>query len=317
MEDIRPGVRLETRAYGDVAGAPTLVVWGHGLCNALAGEDSERLWDFWAAMRADDLPRTTTTTTHAGGAPASMDGEGAMRVVRYAARGHGNSSAASAAEDCTWRALGRDMLTLGRRLRRDVNGQKLVLGGASMGSASAIWAAVHALEDARKAAEGDGDASAAGPAPDVAPTLTDTISGLVLVILPTFHESRLRRKEQIVAAAERGYAATAGRKSIRPIFKGTHRESEPPQPLGVREDSFAAVMAGGAASDLPPRDVVAAAVAAIPTVVLSWDCGDRTHPESSALAFKAMALHARVHIARSLEDTAAWPGLIREFITGL
>jgi hypothetical protein len=36
-----------------------------------------------------------------------------------------------------------------------------------------------------------------------------------------------------------------------------------------------------------------------------------------AVAFAEMAPHARVHIARSLEDTAAWPGLIRDFVDGL
>jgi len=47
MTEIRPGVVLETRQYGSAATARTLVVWGHGLCNSLAGEDAERLWDFW------------------------------------------------------------------------------------------------------------------------------------------------------------------------------------------------------------------------------------------------------------------------------
>jgi hypothetical protein len=30
MEEIRAGVTLETRHYGDASTAPTLVVWGHG-----------------------------------------------------------------------------------------------------------------------------------------------------------------------------------------------------------------------------------------------------------------------------------------------
>jgi hypothetical protein len=100
---------------------------------------------------------------------------------------------------------------------------------------------------------------------------------------------------------------TAGKKKVRPIFKGTPREAEPPQPIGVREDSFQQVMlggaytsgiqltlrltaldfnpwklkcdtlvsricfaplrSGGAESDLPAPEVVAAAVASIPTLV--------------------------------------------------
>lgn len=58
-------------------------------------------------------------------------------------------------------------------------------------------------------------------------------------------------------------------------------------------------------------------MATVPTLVLSWNCGDKTHPESSATAFAELAPHARVHVARSLQDTATWPGLIREFVNGL
>ena len=104
---------------------------------------------------------------------------------------------------------------------------------------------------------------------------------------------------------------------VRPIYKGTSRESEPAQPVGVREDSFEHVMLGGAESQLPAPDEVRAAVAPIPTLVLCWDCGDRTHPASSARELSALAPHAHVHVATSLEDTAAWPGLIRHFVAGL
>ena len=47
LETIREGVALETREHGPATGADTLVVWGHGLCNSMGGEDVERLWDFW------------------------------------------------------------------------------------------------------------------------------------------------------------------------------------------------------------------------------------------------------------------------------
>lgn len=252
MEEIRPGVKLETREYGDAATAPALVVWGHGLCNALVGESTEKLWDFWATM----TPRRKSSGDDGDGDGAGVavnptipaDDDAAMHVVRYAARGHGESSPADSPTDCTWEALGRDMLTLGQRLRRGPE-QKMVLGGASMGSASAIYAAVHALNDAACGGVGESSSSSSSSSPPA------VISGLVLVILPTFYETRQRRKGQIVKATERGFAAIAEKKGVRPIFKGTPRESEPPQPLGVREDSFQQVMLGGAESDLPPPEV--------------------------------------------------------------
>ena len=45
--EIRDGVRLETRRYGDPTSSRALVVWGHGLCNSMAGEDEDMLWNFW------------------------------------------------------------------------------------------------------------------------------------------------------------------------------------------------------------------------------------------------------------------------------
>ena len=88
----------------------------------------------------------------------------------------------------------------------------------------------------------------------------ETIAGLVLVIVPTFHETRRRRRSQILAAAERGFGAFLKSKKPRPIFKGTDREDEPPRLVGVREDSFGDVMAASADSDLPPPDVIANAL---------------------------------------------------------
>ena len=230
-EEIRPGVSLETREYGD-DDAPALVVWGHGLCNSLEGEDAERLWDFWNDDDDGAPPRGP------GPHPRSFRCPRTMRVVRYAARGHGDSSPAERPDDCTWDTLGRDMLALARRRRRDVS-QKLILGGASMGSASALYAARHALDDAVAGSNPIGT--------------TPEIDGLVLVILPTFHDTRRGRSAQIVAAAERGYDATASRKKIRPIFRGTEREDEPPIAMGVRPDSFEHVMRASAVSDLPRR----------------------------------------------------------------
>ena len=98
LETIREGVALETREHGPATGADTLVVWGHGLCNSMGGEDVERLWDFWRCPDGDPFAETA-------------------RVVRYHARGHGSSSRASSPDECTWEALGDDMLALARLKR--------------------------------------------------------------------------------------------------------------------------------------------------------------------------------------------------------
>ena len=170
-----------------------------------------------------------------------------------------------------------------------------------MGAASAIHAAV------RVARERERDGS--NP---------ETIAGLVLVIVPTFHETRRRRRSQILAAAERGFGAFLKSKKPRPIFKGTDREDEPPRLVGVREDSFGDVMAASADSDLPPPDVIANALRDVPILALCWDCGDKTHPPSSAVAIETqLAPHADVRVAKTLEETGGWSEAVRAFVCGL
>ena len=193
LETIREGVALETREHGPATGAETLVVWGHGLCNSMGGEDVERLWDFWRCPDGDPFAETA-------------------RVVRYHARGHGSSSRASSPDECTWEALGDDMLALARLKRvgtpskgddaspgdgvsgeeetgerdKEKEGQKkkgqqkLVLGGASMGGASAVFAAKRARDEAI--------ASSHLSIP------SNEVDGLVLVIVPTLHATRAARR---------------------------------------------------------------------------------------------------------------------------
>ena len=297
--EIRDGVRLETRRYGDPTSSRALVVWGHGLCNSMAGEDEDMLWNFWHA-RGDG----TGPGPGPGGGGGGDDDDGAVamdaHVVRYSARGHGESSPSTAPEDCAWDTLGGDMLALARACRRDAS-QRLVLGGASMGAASAIHAAVRVARERERS----------GSSPE-------TIAGLVLVIVPTFHETRRRRRSQILAAAERGFGAFLKSKKPRPIFKGTDREDEPPRLVGVREDSFGDVMAASADSDLPPPDVIANALRDVPILALCWDCGDKTHPPSSAVAIETqLAPHADVRVAKTLEETGGWSEAVRAFVCGL
>lgn len=328
LETIREGVALETREHGPATGAETLVVWGHGLCNSMGGEDVERLWDFWRCPDGDPFAETA-------------------RVVRYHARGHGSSSRASSPDECTWEALGDDMLALARLKRvgtpskgddaspgdgvsgeeetgerdKEKEGkkkkgqQKLVLGGASMGGASAVFAAKRARDEAI--------ASSHLSIP------SNEVDGLVLVIVPTLHATRAARSKRIAAAAARGFEATAARRAPRPIFKGTPRSDEPATPLGVREDSFASVMRASASSDFPNVETLTrtfekyearqknATLAPPRVLVLCWDCGDATHPASSAAVLESAIPHARVEVATSLEQVETWGETIRGFIRSL
>jgi pimeloyl-ACP methyl ester carboxylesterase len=337
LETIREGVALETREHGPATGADTLVVWGHGLCNSMGGEDVERLWDFWRCPDGDPFAETA-------------------RVVRYHARGHGSSSRASSPDECTWEALGDDMLALARLKRvgtpspvnrisgeeetgerpigadeghfslKNERREKLVLGGASMGSASAVFAAKRARDEAI-ASSHLSIPETCGKATKTRKATANEVDGLVLVIVPTLHATRAARSARIAAAAARGFEATAARRAPRPIFKGTPRSDEPATPLGVREDSFASVMRASASSDFPDVETLTrtfekyeaqhATLAPPRVLVLCWDCGDATHPASSAAVLESAIPHARVEVATSLEQVETWGETIRGFIRSL
>ena len=277
--EIRDGVRLETRRYGDPTSSRALVVWGHGLCNSMAGEDEDMLWNFAHAETGRTGPGPGddgTTTGRSRWTRTSFDTRRAGTASPLRPPRPRTAPGTPWAETCS-----RSRGTADATRRRG-----LVLGGASMGAASAIHAAVRVARERERA----------GSSPE-------TIAGLVLVIVPTFHETRRRRRSQILAAAERGFGAFLKSKKPRPIF-GTDREDEPPRLVGVREDSFEHVMAASADSDLPPSDVIANALRDVPILALCWDCGDKTHPPSSAAPSRhALAPHADVRVAKTLRDS--------------
>ena len=185
-----------------------------------------------------------------------------------------------------------------------------------MGSASAVFAAKRARDEA-----------IAAIASSQRSTTANEVDGLVLVIVPTLHATRAARSAKIAAAAARGFEATAARRAPRPIFKGTPRADEPATPLGVREDSFASVMRASASSDFPDVETLTrtfekyeaqhATLAPPRVLVLCWDCGDATHPASSAAVLESAIPHARVEVATSLEQVETWGETIRGFIRSL
>jgi hypothetical protein len=195
-----------------------------------------------------------------------------------------------------------------------------------MGSASAVFAAKRARDEALSNRLKSNDDECYD---DLDDDLAREIDGLVLVIVPTMREARRARSRQIESAAARGFDATAARRKPRPIFKDTPRANEPATPLGVRADSFASVMRASAMSDFPDEETLrrtfsfgdadrsASRGGKTRVLVLCWDCGDATHPASSAAALRAAIPHAHVEIATSLEQVGTWGETIRGFIRSL
>ena len=109
------GVELAVRQRGN--GMP--LVWGHALLGSIRVDDQAGIWQW------DEIEK------HA-------------RLVRYDARGHGNSDGSYDPGDYCWDHLAGDMLCVAHSVAPAK--QRYVLGGASMGCCTALEAALQAPE---------------------------------------------------------------------------------------------------------------------------------------------------------------------------
>jgi len=259
----------------DVRGGPLVVddpgpggvpfVWAHGLTSSRRHEDATGLFA-WS--------RT-----------------GGMRVIRFDARGHGESPGPSEAVAYTWPVLAEDLLAL-------MDGLGLAhsaIGGASMGCATALYATV------------------AAPA---------RVDRLVLVIPPTAWETRAAQREAYLQAArlveERGPMAMAETLRQQPPVGAFGADGERRRDEGLQRfaeldgDLLATILRGAASSDLPPPDVLAGIRQ--PALVLSWS-GDGGHPTSTAERLAEVLPASELHVADDLAAIGRWPTLVRDFVT--
>jgi len=260
------GARLAVRVAGETDG-PALV-WGHGLTSSMDDEDAAGIFD-WSSITA------------------------AGRLVRYDARGHGASSSGATVDELRWDRLAGDMLAVAD----GVGAGRFVAGGASMGCATALFAAL---------------------------TAPARVTGLVLVIPPTAWETRADQAAVYEANVE--LIETAGIETAADVMS-----SQPLPPLFEpfealvrkrRRESLAAAdparlctaLRGAARSQFPEPDAVAGI--AVPALVLAWE-GDPGHPESTARQLDRLLPHSTLHVATALDDAFGWRHLVHDFFTGL
>lgn len=237
------------------------------------------------------LTSSTEQETRAGLRPWSELAAG-WEVIQVDARGHGESTGSPEPDVYRWPCLAADLLAVADALGHE----RFVAGGASMGAATALHAAVMAPE---------------------------RVAALVLVIPPTAWATRAEQ-----AASYREDAALTEREGIEaliekeaasppiPIFAGL---SEPGKLARARLEALdasllPAILRGAAASDLPAPEVVSELRA--PSLILAWE-GDDGHPLSSAQQLHELLPHARLSVARRLRDLGDWPGLVAELCGGL
>lgn len=216
---------------------------------------------------------------------------GPVDVVRYDARGHGRSGYTPDPVEYGWDRLALDQLALADHLGID----RYVAGGASMGCATALHAAVMAPQ---------------------------RIEALVLAIPPTAWETRAVQTD-----GYRTMASIIESRGVEPII-AAGAEIAPPDPFvddpAFRERSahrmrsadpvrLAGLFRGAATADLPGRDQVAAI--GVPTLILAWT-GDPSHPVSTARELARLLPDATLHEATTADEFATWTDRVLDFLAG-
>ncbi|HEY5886596.1 MAG TPA: alpha/beta fold hydrolase [Acidimicrobiales bacterium] len=246
-------------------GTGTPVLWGHGLTSSMAAEAA-------MGLGVVDLPEVR------------------YRVVRYDARGHGDSGGTTDPDDYAYPSLAADELGLADALGID----RFVVGGMSMGSATALHTAVAA---------------------------PDRVLALVLGIPPTAWEGRQARgaayRDRGRIIEEEGLEAFIELAMAEPLADIFAPFAElVTEGIRARYESYdpeilAPLLTGVGGSDLPGAEAVAELT--MPVLVLAW-AGDPVHPQATAERLGELLRQAEIVVASSLRDVLAWSGLVREFL---
>jgi 3-oxoadipate enol-lactonase len=235
--------------------------WGHGFTSSMGSEVAMLNWERLAA---------------------------ASRVIRWDARGHGESGGTDDSSTYRWDNLAADELALADMLGID----RFVASGVSMGAATALHAAVLAPE---------------------------RIVGLVLVLPPTAYETRPAQSAEYARGAtmieEHGVEAYVEYVNSKPVpellrnFADAYRFAP-----AISAELFPTVLRGAAASDLPAPDDVRAI--SVPVLLLAWT-GDDGHPISTAERLLELLPGAKLVVAERLRDVVGWTDVVASFLEGV
>ncbi|MDO5617599.1 alpha/beta fold hydrolase [Kocuria sp.] len=208
------------------------------------------------------------------------------QVLRYDARGHGNSTGEPVVDDWLWSNLAQDLLAL---LDHVFPGRAVHGIGPSMGSATLLYAAL------------------ADP---------ERFASLTLCVPSTSWATRRGQASIYRESAE--MIETLG---LEAYIRATRTVPQPPAVADrerhrprVSAELLPAVLRGAAATDLPEPHELAAITA--PNVILAWS-DDAAHPISSSEILRATLPGDQLHIARTPQDLATWPAVAASFVKGL
>jgi pimeloyl-ACP methyl ester carboxylesterase len=255
--------RLATESLGE--GQP--FVWGHGLLGSME----------------QDLD---------GGVMAWRELGAIAQVIRFDARGHGQSETQGDPEDFRWDNLARSMW----QVVDNYTTEPAVLGGASMGCATSLYAACQRPEQ---------------------------VKGLVLVLPPTAWEARDRMKRNYRVMArfvELTRALPFRLLHLVPTAKEDTRlqrkmlSSLARHLAGVKPRGVVGAMRGASLSDLPSREALKKL--RMPALILAWS-DDKIHPLAVAESLHEILPNSQLEVMQHEDDLHRWSQLVAEFITSL
>lgn len=250
----------------EIEGYGTPYIRSHGLTHSVDEDKTSGLYD-WSSLTAR------------------------CQIVRYDALGHGHSPGTFDAIDYHWSRLADDIFRVADFYQID----QFIAGGASMGSASSIYAALKRPE---------------------------RIKGLVLVIPPTAWETRQSQVEMYEKLAlmiesdgidkylklqEKIPLSPPFLADLSPGYKALRRQ----QLKQMDATCLPAIYRGAGASDLPNIELLKSICC--PVLVLGWH-GDTGHPASTAERLIEVLPKAQGSIANSADEVRQWPSQVGDFI---
>ena len=214
-----------------------------------------------------------------------------VRRVRFDARGHGQSPGSVDVAHYLWSAQAADMLAIARAQSES----SIALGGHSMGSASALLAAMQA---------------------------PDKVSCLILATPPTAWRTRpaqIRRYRQMQRIIEqRGLASLVGLAAQNPALPDwllaahpAHANASQQALATMQQGNLMAILDAACQCDLPAPETLLQL--RIPTLILGWR-DDPIHPLETAEQLAAALPLAELQIIDSAGALQAWPSQIDDFV---
>ena len=251
-----------------VSGSGIPLIWGHCLLGSMEADDAAGILDFAQLSRW-------------------------ARLIRFDARGHGESNGSNNAREYAWDRQAEDVWAIAEHY---APGEKVILGGASMGSATALHAA---LKHPQK------------------------VAGLVLLLPPTAWRSRPRQARLYRQLARLiGVVSSVSKLAMKVLRLEPHgKPLRRALALAVSEHIgqahppwLRAALLGAAQSDLPDlRDLKRLQ---IPTAILTWE-DDKAHPVSTAVALQSVLPDVRVYQVSSATDVDNWTAYIGDMLRTL